>query len=203
MAQSLHEPLLPSWRMLALRGSVALLFGFLAALWPDITLLWLVVLFSAYALFGGAAALVSAVERRKVHDDWWLLLLLGLVGLGVGIVALVHPALTALILVLLMGSYALTTGVLDIAIAIRLRKRIRREWLLILNGLVSILFGALVFLFPASGALALVWLISAYALLTGMLLLSLAFRMRSWSRGGAATPGTPGRHDAGLAAGST
>src|SRR3569623_606274 len=114
MAQSLHEPLLPSWRMLALRGSVA--------------------------LFGGAAALVSAVERRKVHDDWWLLLLLGLVGLGVGIVALVHPALTALILVLLMGSYALTTGVLDIAIAIRLRKRIRREWLLILNGLVSILF---------------------------------------------------------------
>src|SRR3569623_196812 len=166
MAQSLHEPLLPSWRMLALRGSVALLFGFLAALWPDITLLWLV-------------------------------------GLGVGIVALVHPALTSLILVLLMGSYALTTGVLDIAIAIRLRKRIRREWLLILNGLVSILFGALVFLYPASGALARVWLFSAYALLTGMLLLSLAFRMRSWSRGGAATPGTPGGHDAGLAAGST
>jgi uncharacterized membrane protein HdeD (DUF308 family) len=100
------------------------------------------------------------------------------VGIGAGVIALIHPSLTALILVLIIGANALVTGVLDISAAIRLRKVIHDEWMLILSGIASIVFGILVFLFPGAGALALILLISLYALVTGVLLLALAFRLR-------------------------
>jgi uncharacterized membrane protein HdeD (DUF308 family) len=178
----MNELFLQSWWMLALRGAIALLFGVLAVLWPGITLLWLAALFAAYALIGGAVSIIGAVKNRKSDEEWWLILLLGLVSLGAGVIAILHPGLTALVLVLIMGANALVTGVLDIAVAIRLRKVIRGEWLLILAGIVSIVFGVLVFLFPGAGALALVWLISVYAIVTGVLLLALAFRARTWVR---------------------
>ena len=109
-------------------------------------------------------------------------MLLGLVGVAAGIIALIHPALPALVLVLVMGANALVTGVLDIAVAIRLRKAIEGELLLVLAGLASIVFGILVFMFPGAGALALVWLISAYAIASGIILLILAFKARGWKR---------------------
>jgi uncharacterized membrane protein HdeD (DUF308 family) len=96
--------------------------------------------------------------------------------------AIVYPGLTALVLVLMMGANALLTGVLDLAVAIRLRQAIRGKWLLILSGIASIVFGVWVFLFPGAGALALVWLISVHAIVTGVLLLALAFRVRAWAR---------------------
>jgi uncharacterized membrane protein HdeD (DUF308 family) len=178
--------------MFALRGAVAMLFGVLALVWPGLTLLWLVALFAAFALLGGGASVVGAFQNRKSDDHWWLALLLGLVSLGAGVIAIIHPALTALVLVLLMGANAIATGVLDIALAIRLRKAIRGEWLLVLAGIVSIVFGVLVFLFPGAGALALVWLISVYAIASGVLLLIVAFQLRrhpeqSW-RGGMGQP---------------
>jgi uncharacterized membrane protein HdeD (DUF308 family) len=166
-----------SW-MLAWRGAVALLFGVLALAWPGLTLLWLVVLFAAYALIGGAVSVVGGLAHRKSDDHWWLALLLGLVSLGAGIIAIVYPNLTAFVLVLLMGANAIATGVLDIVMAVRLRKLIRGEWVLVLAGIVSIVFGVLVFLFPEAGALALVWLIGAYAIVAGGLLLAAALRAR-------------------------
>jgi uncharacterized membrane protein HdeD (DUF308 family) len=166
-----------TWRMFALRGLIAIAFGVLALAWPGITLLWLVVLFAAFALFGGVISIWGALTNRK-SDDAWLVLLLGLVSVGAGIIAILHPDLTALVLVLLMGANAIATGVLDIALAVRLRKEIRGEWVLVLAGLVSILFGVLVFLFPAAGALALVWLISFYAVVSGVLLLVAAWQLR-------------------------
>jgi uncharacterized membrane protein HdeD (DUF308 family) len=167
-----------SWWMLALRGVIAIIFGVLAIMWPGLTLLTLVALFAAYALLSGGVAVAAAIRHRKTNDDWWIPLLLGLVSIGAGIIALVQPTLTALVLVLVMGANALITGVLDIAAAIRLRKTMRNEWLLILSGIASVVFGTLVFLFPEAGALALVWLVSLYALITGVLLLTLAYRMR-------------------------
>jgi uncharacterized membrane protein HdeD (DUF308 family) len=98
------------------------------------------------------------------------------------VIAILSPGLTALALVLVMGANALIVGVLDIAAAIRLRKVIQGEWLLILAGIASVVFGVLVLLFPGAGALALVWLISVYAIVTGVLLLALAFRARAWAR---------------------
>jgi uncharacterized membrane protein HdeD (DUF308 family) len=156
-------------------------------------LLWLVALFAAYALLGGGVSLVAAIKNRK-EDGWWLLLILSLVSLGAGVIAILHPALTALVLVLMMGANAIITGVLEIVIAIRQHKVIQREWLLILAGLVSIAFGVLVFLFPGAGALAMVWLISLYAIVTGILLLGAAWQTRKHSqpewRGGMGQPAT-------------
>jgi uncharacterized membrane protein HdeD (DUF308 family) len=175
--------------MFALRGAVAMLFGVLALVWPGLTLLWLVALFAAFALLGGGASVVGAFQNRKSDDHWWLALLLGLVSLGAGVIAIIHPALTALVLVLLMGANAIATGVLDIALAVRLRREIRGEWVLVLAGLISIAFGVLVFLFPDAGALAMVWLISFYAIAIGILLLVAAWRLRrhpeaaSWGGG--------------------
>lgn len=182
MNETMNELFSRAWWMLALRGAVALLFGILALLWPGLTLLWLVALFATYALISGVVSIVGAVKNRHSDREWWLVLLVGLVSAGAGIIAILHPAMTALLLVLLMGANALVTGVLDIVTAIRLRKVIEHEWLLILAGLVSVVFGLFVFLFPGAGALALVWLISAHAIAIGILLLALAFRARGWSR---------------------
>lgn len=175
----MNESLARSWWIYALRGVLAILFGVFAIMWPGLTLLSLVALFAAYALISGVISVVGAIRMRKRDDDWWLPLLLGLVSIGAGVIAIAHPSLTALVLVLVIGANALITGVLDVATAIRLRKTIRNEWLMILSGAASIVFGILVFLFPAAGALALVWLISIYALVTGLLMLVLALRLRA------------------------
>ena len=175
----MNESLSRTWWIYALRGVLAILFGVFAIMWPGLTLLSLIVLFAVYALLSGAASVIGAMRMRKHDADWWLPLLLGLVSIGAGVIAIVHPGLTTLVLVLLIGANALITGVLDIATAIRLRKTIQNEWLMILSGAASIVFGVLVFLFPAAGALALVWLISLYALVTGLLMFVLAMRLRT------------------------
>ena len=168
-----------SWWMLALRGLLAITFGVLTLIWPGLTLLALVYLFAAYALLTGAVAVIGAIRNRKSDDDWWLPLLLGIASLGAGVIAVVHPSLTALILILLIGANALLVGMFDIATAIRLRKTMHDEWILFVSGIASALFGALVMLFPAGGGMALAWMIAVYAILTGALLLALAVRLRS------------------------
>ncbi len=180
--ESMDDLLSRSWWMLALRGVLALAFGILALIWPGLTLAALVALFAAYVLISGVVSILGAVKNRKADREWWLILILGLVSVAAGVLSIMQPALTALVLVLVMGANALVTGVLDIAVAIRLRKTIEGEWLLIAAGIASIIFGILVFLFPGAGALALVWLISAYAIATGILLLGLAFRARGWGQ---------------------
>jgi uncharacterized membrane protein HdeD (DUF308 family) len=167
-----------NWWMFALRGVLAILFGVVALALPGAALLWLVALFAAFALLGGASSIFGALHNRGSDEHWWLALLLGLVSVGAGIITIVSPGLTALVLVLLMGANAIATGVLDIALALRLRRAIRGEWVLFLAGMVSVVFGVLVFLFPGAGALALVWLMSAWAIVSGVLLLVAAFRLR-------------------------
>ena len=170
-----------SWWVLALRGALALAFGILAVLWPGATLLVLVALFAAWMLIAGAAATFASLRNKRSDKAWWLELLLGLVSFTAGVIAVLNPGMTILVLVLLMGANALVTGVLEIVMAVRLRKTIEGEWLLALAGTVSIVFGVLVLLFPDAGALAMVWLVSFYAVFTGTLLLTLAFRARKWS----------------------
>jgi uncharacterized membrane protein HdeD (DUF308 family) len=177
--------------MWMLRGAIAILFGVLALAMPGLTLLLLVGLFAAYALLSGAVSIAAAVRGRSVDTRWWLLLLLGLVSIAAGIGAIAYPGLTALFLVLLMGANALVTGVLDIALAVRLRSAHRGTWLLVLCGIVSIVFGVFVFAFPGAGALALVWLISLYAVVTGALLLALGLQARRAAHAGGVHPAVP------------
>ena len=179
----MNETLLRSWWLLALRGVIALAFGTAAILMPAITLATLAALFAAFALLAGAVWIFGAVRNRMGDDRWWVHLLLGALSVGAGMIAALYPGVTIVALVLLVGANALVTGVLDLVVALRVRKHIKGEWLLVLNGIASLVFGILVLLFPlGAGALALAWLIGLYAILTGAVLLALSLKVRSWSR---------------------
>lgn len=172
-----------NWWMLALRGLIAILFGLATFVWPGITLFVLVLLFGAYAFVDGIFALVAAFSDRAGKQRWWVLLLEGLAGIAAGILTFLWPGMTAFVLLYLIAAWAVVTGVLEIAAAIRLRQEIEGEWLLALGGVASIIFGILLAIWPGTGALAVVWLIGSYALVFGVVMLLLAFRLRNWSKG--------------------
>jgi uncharacterized membrane protein HdeD (DUF308 family) len=179
----MHDTLLHNWSLLALRGAAAVAFGALAILWPAITLATLAALFAAFALLAGAVWTFGALRHRQADPRWWVLLLLGLFSMGAGCVAALYPALTTVALIVLVGANALVTGVLDIAVALRMRQVLRGALLLMLAGAASVLFGLVVLLFPlGAGAIALAFMIGLYALATGTMLLTLAFQVRAWSR---------------------
>ena len=168
-----------NWWALALRGLAAVIFGLLAFLWPHITLTALVFLFGAYALVDGAFAIVAGIRAPREFKRWWLLLIEGILSVFAGVLAFTVPGITALISLGLIAAWALITGVLEIAAAIQMRKYIAGEWILVLSGVASIVFGVLMLFNPSAGALAVVWLIGAYAVVWGVLLVSLGFKLRS------------------------
>jgi uncharacterized membrane protein HdeD (DUF308 family) len=178
LVQSLGEALSRNWWTVALRGALALVFGIVAFMWPGITLVSLVLLWGAYALVDGIMALIAGIRFRHRGWPFWQLIVVGLLGLGAGIATFVNPAWTALALLFLIAGWAVVTGVLEIAAAIRLRREIDHEWLLALAGVVSILFGVVMIARPGVGALAVVWAIAGYAVLFGILLIALGFRLK-------------------------
>lgn len=167
-----------NWWLVLLRGLAALAFGVMAFAWPLASIFALVVLYGCYALVDGVIALAAAIRGGAVAPRWWLALS-GLLGIAAGGIALVMPGTAALALLLLIGAWSIVRGILEIAGAISLRKQIDNEWFLALSGCASVLFGVLLLAWPASGALAMIWLIGAYALLFGALLVWLAFRLRA------------------------
>jgi uncharacterized membrane protein HdeD (DUF308 family) len=168
------------WWAFALRGVAAVIFGVLAFVWPFLTLSVLVLLWGAFALIDGILALIAAF--RVKHDHRWALLIEGIVGIGAGIVTFAYPQLTALVLLYIIAIWALITGVLEIVAAVRLRKVIDNEWWLILTGIVSVLFGIVLLAAPSAGALAVVWLIGAYAIVFGVLMIALSLRLHGMSQ---------------------
>jgi uncharacterized membrane protein HdeD (DUF308 family) len=176
-----------NWWVVLLRGLAGIAFGIITFVAPAISLAVLVLLWGAYAFADGVLALVSAI-RRAGENRWWLLLIEGLFGIGAGILTLIWPGITAIVLLYLIAAWALVTGVLEIAAAIRLRKVLTNEWLLALAGIASLVFGVVLVLFPRAGALAVVLWIGAYAFVFGVLLVALAFRLRSLGRPHPARP---------------
>ena len=168
-----------NWWAIALRGIAAIIFGILAFVVPGITFLALVLLFGAYALVDGIFAIVAAFTHRAGHSRWWVMFLEGLVSIAAGLIAFFFPGIAAFSLVLVIAAWALVTGVLEIVAAIRLRKEIQGEWMLIVSGLASVVFGILVALNPIAGTLAIIWITGAYAIVFGILLLSLSWRLHN------------------------
>jgi uncharacterized membrane protein HdeD (DUF308 family) len=168
------------WWAFALRGVAAIVFGILAFIWPGVTLAVLVLFWGAYALIDGVLALVAAFRTGQDHR-WWLIVE-GVFGIAAGIVTFFWPGLTALVLLYIIAFWALVTGVLEIIAAIRLRRVIENEWWMALGGVASVIFGIILLVAPGAGALALIWLIAAYAIVFGVLLLLLAFRLRGISQ---------------------
>ena len=178
MEQQLASIFSRNWWVLLLRGVVTIAFGVLIWLQPGVSLVTLLLLFGAFSMADGVLGVWGAVAGRKKNEDWWALLLWGLVGIGVGILTFAAPGVTAIALLFYIAIWAITTGVLQIVAAIRLRKEIQGEWLLILAGLASVVFGVLLMAQPGSGALALLWLIAAYAVAFGVILVILALKVR-------------------------
>jgi uncharacterized membrane protein HdeD (DUF308 family) len=169
-----------NWWAVVLRGVAAMLFGLFTFVVPGISLAVLVFLFAGYAIVDGVLALISAIRRRGRAEPWWLLLFEGVAGITAGILTLLWPGISALALVTVIAIWALVTGCFEIVQAIRLRKQIRGEWLLVIDGILSVILGVLLLIAPAPGALALVIVIGAYALIFGALLVALGLRLRTW-----------------------
>jgi uncharacterized membrane protein HdeD (DUF308 family) len=172
--------LIQNWWAVLIRGLIGIAFGIATFVWPGITLAALVIVFGAYAFADGVLAILSALHRSMQAAPRWITILRGLLGVGAGIITLLWPGITALALLAVFAAWALVGGVLEIAAAIKLRKVITGEWLLALNGLLSIALGLLLLFRPAAGALAVVLWVGAYALVTGGVMTALAFRLRSW-----------------------
>jgi uncharacterized membrane protein HdeD (DUF308 family) len=166
-----------TWRVIALRGVIAVIVGVLALFWPLATLVALVLLFGAYALLDGIALVVMAFGIHR-NGRWWLAIE-GLIGIAVGLFTWVSPQITALALIYLIAFWAIVTGVLEIVAAIRLRRVIDHLWLTTVDGTLSVVMGIIFLFVPAAGALAWVWLLGAYALIAGCMMLALAFRLRA------------------------
>jgi uncharacterized membrane protein HdeD (DUF308 family) len=166
------------WWMAVLRGLFWILFGVVILASPGISLLSLTLAFGIILFADGIVNVAHAFWGRKVHEDWWVLLLVGLTGIGIGALTFYSPQATAIALVFYVAIWAIATGVLEITAAIRLRKQLAGEVWLILAGLASVIFGALLIARPAAGALTLLWLFAVYAIAFGVMLVLLALRVR-------------------------
>lgn len=165
---------------LILRGIVGIIAGIVAFLWPGITIAVLVIIFGFYAIIDGITNLVLGLTRSSPRDrPRWAVIVQGLVGIAAGVLTFLWPQITALVLVLFIGAWALVTGVLEIIAAVRLRRVVTGEWLLLLSGVLSVAFGILVFLFPGAGAIGIAWVLGTYAAASGIVLVILGIRLRS------------------------
>jgi uncharacterized membrane protein HdeD (DUF308 family) len=176
------EKIARNWWLFALRGVVAVIFGVVALIRPEQMLQALVLVFGAYALADGIFTVFTGLASYRYFKRWWAVLLEGVAGVAIGLLTFFWPNITALVLLYIIAAWALITGIFEIVAAIQLRRMITGEWALILSGLLSMLFGLLLFVFPSAGAVSLVWLIGIYAITFGIMLLILAFRLRSLRR---------------------
>ncbi len=168
-----------NWWVFVFRGVVAILFGVLAFIRPGTTLEALVLLFALWALLDGVFALIGSVGAAEAHEPWWPLVLIGLLGIAAGVVTLKWPGMTALVLLFVVAYWSIFRGILEIVAAVRLRDLIQREAWLIIGGIASIAFGVLLIMNPGPGLLALIWLVGIYALIYGIALLMLGFRLKA------------------------
>jgi uncharacterized membrane protein HdeD (DUF308 family) len=180
MTYSQPQPAMPTlatnWWALLLRGIAAVLFGLAALFWPGLTLFVLIVFFGAYALVDGILAIVAGI--RGSEGRRWLLLAEGVLGVLAGLITFFWPGMTALFLLFVISAWAIFTGLLKVVMAIFFRREVENAWLMGLSGVLSVLFGVVLAVLPGAGLLSLVWLIGIYALIVGVVLIVLGFRMR-------------------------
>lgn len=170
-----------NWWAFALRGVLAILFGILAFAWPGVTVFVLVLFFGGYAFVDGIFGLVAALRNRAGPHRTWALLE-GIAGIVAGILTFFWPGITAVVLLYFIAGWSILTGIFEILAAIEMRKEITNEWLLVISGILSAVFGVLIVLFPGAGALSIIWLIAAYAILFGVLLMILGLRLRGLNK---------------------
>ncbi len=174
MPERLLGELTKNWWAFVLQGVLAILFAIGAFFWPGLTLAVLIVFFGAWAFVDGIFSIIAAFKAERA----WPFVLRGVLGIGVGLVTFFYPALTGFTLLIIIAVWSIIKGVLEISAAIRLREEMEGEWLLILAGAVSIVFGGLIILRPGAGALAVSWIIGFYAAFFGILMIVLGFKLK-------------------------
>jgi uncharacterized membrane protein HdeD (DUF308 family) len=167
-----------NWWAIGIRGALAILFGLIALFLPGVTMLSLVLVFAAYAFLDGVLAIVSAVRAAREQERWGYLVLEGLVDIAAAAVAVLWPGITVIAFVFVIAFWAIFTGILELAAAFRLQFIDGRGWL-IFGGIVSVLYGGLLIVAPMIGAVVLTWWLGAYALVFGVCLVVLAFKLRA------------------------
>lgn len=178
-AHDMNAILARNWWLIALRGLIGVIFGLAALILPFATILALVLLFSAYMIVDGAFSIAAAVRASQQHDRWGLLALQGVASLAAGVLAFVWPGITAVAFVMLIAAWSIVMGSLLFAAAFRIDGSHGRWWFA-LNGIASLVFGILAIIAPLAGIVVLTWWIGAFALVFGILLVIVAFRLRSW-----------------------
>jgi uncharacterized membrane protein HdeD (DUF308 family) len=166
------------WWAIMIRGALAIVFGVIALVSPGVTMLSLVFVFAVYAMLDGVFAILSAFRAARSHGHWGLLVLEGVAGIVAGAIAWLWPGISLTVFLLLLGAWAVATGALMFAGAFALHISHGRWWL-VLGGVSSMVYGAILFVSPLIGALVLTWWIGAYALFFGVSLLVLGFRLRA------------------------
>jgi uncharacterized membrane protein HdeD (DUF308 family) len=174
----MHRILEENWWVIAIRGLLGILFGLIALFFPGLTILSLVLLFSAYMLVDGAFSIAGAIRSGR-HERWGWMLLNGILSILTAVVAFLWPGLTALVFVLIVAAWSIVSGVLMLTAAFRMRSGARARGWLIFGGIISVLFGALLVIAPLMGAIVLTWWIGAYVLVLSIFMLALAFTVRA------------------------
>jgi uncharacterized membrane protein HdeD (DUF308 family) len=173
---TLGAALARNWWLIALRGVLGVVFGLIALLMPVATILALVLLFSAYMLVDGAFAIYAAIRAGQQGDSWGLLAFQGITSLVAGVLAFLWPGITVLAFVLLIAAWSIVTGCVMLAAALATEQA---RWWLVVGGAAAMLFGILMIVAPLAGAVVLTWWLGAYALVFGVALIILAFKLRS------------------------
>lgn len=166
------------WWLYAVRGLFALLFGLAAIFWPGLTIAILIAVFGIFVLVDGLMMLGVGIQARHTSPNWWSLVLQGILNVIIGLVAFFAPIATAMALVILVAAWAVVLGVLEIIAAIRLRRVLGNEWLLIVSGIISVLLGISLVMAPGAGIVVMAWIIGGFSLLSSVVLFSIAARLR-------------------------
>ena len=175
----MYSGLARNWRALAARGVLAILFGLFALTRPTMTLPVLVMGFGVAVLLSGILAIVAGVRAEENQERSWPLVTEGVIAVAIGLVALLRPDAAARFWLFVVSGFVFVSGVLHIFAALRLRRDLRDELVLVVNGVLTAAFGVLMVLLPWAGLLALVWLVGASSLCFGVLLVAVALRLRA------------------------
>lgn len=181
---NMFTQLFRDWWLIAARGALVMVFGILALFWGKPTELVLVLLFGVFSTMDGILATAAGLASRGYFKRWWALLLEGITGIAMGVLIFYWPDVTALVLLYFIAVRAVTTGVFEVLAAIEFRQVFPEEWTMIIGGLLLVLLGIWLFVFPAEGTGSLVWLISVYAIIAGLIDLIFAFCLWSLLREG-------------------
>ena len=166
------------WWHVVLRGFLALIFGILLFAWPGIAMFVFAILFGAYAFVDGVFTLVAAINYKAGAGKRTWLFVRGILGIIVGIVTLLWTAVTELALILIIGAWALIAGIMELSFAFTAVKETGAKWLFAISGILAIILGILLLIRPIAGILAVIWFIGAYAVMAGIVLIILGFRLR-------------------------